>query len=445
MTGGDGNRLSLKSRAGKVSKQRVIFFLSICVYKLIIEFVYLNRISPLFSYSLLTTNIDLSKMIYSWAICTLICIVHPTDPNRPSTYLFLLMTLIMWIPLSSYYWMNNQNSAYMSCELLCVLVIALWCRANRKRFFMEKSVSHSVFDFLFVIYVLITIYLIAKRGGIDSRALDFKNVYQIRSEYDNLGSIDGYLVNWSAKAFFPVMSSYMFIRKKKIPLVMTFLLQIGLYSAYAYKAFLASAVLLLLLFILIQKKNNIKRIVSAFNIGNIAAYVLDILGITEALRAFLPYRTLFIPAKNQFHYYEYFSSHAFLQLSGSTFGRLLFSEYQYDRPIGYIVEAYFINSGSNGNTGVFSYGFADFGFAGMLAVALIVGFLFWFIDSTTYNMPVFLTVGALSYWVVTMNDNSLLITLVTGGFLILLIMLMLLNTCDLVQDNEKNNAYERSK
>ena len=94
-----------------------------------------------------------------------------------------------------------------------------------------------MFDFIFVVYVMMTVYLIAKRGGIDSRAFDFKNVYKIRSEYDNLGSIDGYLVNWCAKAFFPVMSSYMFLRKKIIPLVLAFLLQIGLYLSYGYKTF----------------------------------------------------------------------------------------------------------------------------------------------------------------------------------------------------------------
>ncbi len=440
MTIGESNVLSLNSRIGKVSKARLIFFLSVCVYKLIIEFVYLNRISPLFSYSLLTTDINVSKMIYSWGICVLICIIHPTDQNKPSTYLFLLMTLIIWIPLISYYWMNNQNTAYVSCEMLCIMIIALWCRLARKKFFFGKTVSHSIFDFLFVVHVLMTLYLIAKRGGIDTRALNFKNVYQIRSEYDNLRSIDGYLVNWSAKAFFPVMSSYMFLRKKKILLAITFLLQIGLYMSYGYKAFLASTFLLLLLFVLIGKRKAFKSIVTTFSIGNVAAYVLDIFDITDALRTFLPYRTLFIPAKNQFHYYEYFSSHDFLRLSGSFLGRLLFSEYQYDRPIGYIVEAYFINSGSNGNTGVFSYGFADFGFVGMLIAALIVGFLFWLVDSTTYNLPLFLTVGALSYWVVTMNDNSLLITLITGGFLLLLLMIMLLNTSDLVLEYDSKDV-----
>ena len=431
MTIDNNKRLTLNSHFGKVSKAKLIFFVSVCVYKIIIEFVYLNRISPLFSYSLLTTDINLNKMIYSWVLCIIICAVHPINKNKPSTYLFLLMTLIIWIPLISFYWMSNKNTAYVSCEVLCVLIIAVCCRVKKKELFLGKSVSHLLFDILFVVYVLLTVYLIIKRGGIDARAFDFKNVYQIRSEYNNLRSLDGYLVNWSAKAFFPVMSAYMFLRNKKIALIVAFLMQIGLYLSYGYKAFLASTFLLMLIFTLVLKKNTLKSIVTTFSIGNIAAYYLDVFEITDALRTFLPYRTLFIPAKNQFHYFEYFTSHDFLHLSGSFLGRLFSASYQYDRPIGYVVEAYFINSGSNGNTGVFSYGFADFGFWGMIVVAVIVGFLFWLVDNTTYNLPIFMTVGALSYWVVTMNDNSILITMVTGGFLLLLFMLMLMNNCDL--------------
>lgn len=431
MTMNNSSRITLNVRFGKLSKDRFIFFLLICIYKAVIEFVYLYRISPLFSYSLLTTNINSSKMIYSWFLCVITCMIHPMNKKRPSSFLFLLMTLVIWIPLISYYWMNNQSTAYVSFEMLCILIVAIWCHISPRKFMVGKSISHTFFDALFVVYVVVTLFLIIKRGGIDPRAFDFKNVYKIRSEYDNLGKLDGYLVNWSAKALFPMMSSYMFLRKKRLAMIVSFCLQAGLYLSYGYKAFLASVFLLILIYALIAKRNSIKNIIATFTIGNVAAYYLDILGISDILRGFLPYRTLFIPAKNQFHYYEFFTNHDFLNLSGSFLGRLIASEYKYDRPIGFVVEAYFISSGSNGNTGVFSYGFADFGFIGMLVVAIIVGFLFWFVDGITYNIPIPLTVGTLSYWVITMNDNSLLITMVTGGFLLLLFLLMLMNTSDL--------------
>lgn len=433
------------NRLGKISREKLILFVSLCTYKLIIEFVYLNRISPLYTYALLTTSVSISKMIYSWLLLILICAVHPIIDNKPSTYIFLLMTLVMWIPLISFYWMSDKPTAYVTCEILCVLLISFWCRLIRNRgFFVGLSVSHVFFDAIFVFYVVVTVYLIVKRGGIDLRALDFQNVYDIRSEYNNLKSIEGYLLNWSARAFFPAMSSYMFIRQKKPPLVLAFVLQIGLYMSYAQKTYLASTALMVLVFVLVSRKHALKKIIMAFIIGNAAAYVLDVSGLSIAPRVFLPYRTLFVPAKNQFHYFEYFSSHKLLNLSGSTLGRLIFSKYEYDKPIGFIVEAYFRNSGSNGNTGVFSYGFADFGFIGMVIVAFLIGFLLWFIDCTTNKLPLPMTVGAFSYAFVTMNDNSLLITLVTGGLLIILIMLMLMNTCSFSELKERRTESDLS-
>lgn len=424
------NRLYYKSKIGKLSKEKALFFLAIFVYKVVIELVYLYRISPLFSYSLLTTDVNIYKMLFSWVLCILLCYMIPTNEQKPSTYLYLFMTIIIWIPLISYYWMNNQSTVYVSCEMLCAIIVSIWCRIKKRSFFIRRTTPRNLMDILFALYVLLSAYLIIQRGGIDPRALDFRNVYLIRGEYEDLGTVNGYLVNWCAKAFFPAMSSYMFLKKRKIAVTVSFVLQIGLYMAYGVKAFLASIVFLCLIYYLISRQYTLKSIVSVFSISNVAAYLLDIAGITDALRAFLPYRTLFIPAKNQFHYYEYFLTHDYLNLSGTFFGRL-FSTYAYDKPIGFVVEAYFINSGSNGNTGVFSYGFADFGFWGMVAVAFLVGFLFWFIDCTTYNVPIAFTVGALSYWVITMNDNSLLITMITGGFIFLIVLLMLINNSDL--------------
>ena len=113
-------------------------------------------------------------------------------------------------------------------------------------------------------------------------------------------------------------------------------------------------------------------------------------------------------------------------MSGTSIGRL-FVKYPYTKPIGFIVESAFTNSGSNGNTGVFSYAFADFGVVGMILVSLIIVIILWLLDDLTLNIEVGAALAILSYWVFTMNDNSIMITMVTGGFLILMILLIMYN------------------
>lgn len=399
-------------------QNRIKILLLLVIYKIVIEFYYLNRISPLFSYALLETHINWVGCVISWLLLVVIWGVMPRDECRPSTVLFLLFAIITWIPLISYQWMNNQDLLYSVVEILCAGILAIMMRIERPKFIVgQLSVPMSFFNIIFCVYCAINIYEVIKRGGIDLRTLDFIAAYDVRSEYSGLGSLDGYLVEWCAKAFFPFFCMVYVSQKKYIKVAACVILQLSLYLSFGFKSHLVSIALVVLCLFTMNKKNKLIELIKYVVLANVVAYILDVSNITNLVRTVLPYRTLFIPVKNQYHYYQFFSDNEHLFMTGTSIGRLLFGDYKYNKPIGFIVEAAFSNSGSNGNTGCFSYAYADFGFAGMIILVVILGIIFWLIDDLTDDIPMRYSVAAFSYWIITLNDNSIMISLLTGGFI----------------------------
>lgn len=361
----------------------------------------------------------------------LIVIASPKYKKYPSSYLYLIIEVIILIPTLSYFWMNYKSINYMLWEVISAIVIAFILHLKRYPIHIEKEkIASTLLGLLFIFYIFISIYLIIVRGGIDPRAFSFEEIYSLRAE-NKITGILGYFVNWCTKAFFPFFFMYYFYKKKHIYLIIMSVLQILFYLSFGNKAFLLSlGFLLFMLFIMKMSKNIARDFIGSMTLANIAAYLLDVLNISKFLRDVLPFRLLFVPAMGQFQYYEYFIIYDKLYFSEGKIGRLLSIPYKYEYPIGVIVNQYFRGKDffSNGNTGIFSYAFADAGIIGMIAMAIIVGLIFWTIDSTTSKLPVYITVCAMSYACVVLNDTGLLISLMTGGIMVTMILLFVFNS-----------------
>ena len=83
---------------------------------------------------------------------------------------------------------------------------------------------------------------------------------------------------------------------------------------------------------------------------------------------------------------------------------------------------------SNGNTGAFSYGFADLGFVGMMLASISIGLVLAVVDASTKRLPIMIPVGAMAYQMITLNDTNFLICLNTGGIFWTVFLLILLNS-----------------
>ena len=341
------------------------------------------------------------------------------------------------IPTVSYYWLNDQATVYILVEAACFLLISVSLHLARrvhiptivKNPLSPKLGAWCILAML-AVYVAATLALVARNGGLDLRTLSWNDVYQVRSE-NNISGIWGYLLNWCAKSFMPFFFAYFLLRRKYIGAGFVCILQCMTYFSFGFKAFLMAVILIIGVSFLLwfDRKRFNANMAGVLALGNVAASVIDKLKITDLAMLLLPYRTLMLPAQGQYEYYDFFNQHDFLYFSEGMVGRFLGIPYPYNDQIGRIVNAFIYGpeKQSNGNTGVFSYGYADAGFWGMVLSAVIIIVILLIVDRYSRNLPVTFTVCAMSYQMFIMNDNSIFISLNTGGVLWTLLLIMTMN------------------
>lgn len=402
-------------------------FIYLFIYKVVIELVYIISISPIYSYTGLTLNMNFSAFWISLLFLSLIIIFFPKDKSRPSTYLYLIFILFLVIPTFSYYWLNNQSLVYTTFIAISSLIISLFLKIRPVNIFEEIKSANSLLNIIFILYLLITLFMIIQRGGIDFRALDLSSIYEIRSEASFSGVL-GYLLNWCAKVFCPFFFAYFIYKKNRRKQFLVLILQLLLYLSFGFKAYLFSIGMLIMV-VMVMKKHKFER---DFTLGFtgivIVSYLLDVLRLSNDLLNSIPFRMIFVPAQIQFQYYDFFVNRDKMFFADGLIGKIFSIESPFDRPVPFVIAKYFQDAESNSNTGIFSDAFANGGFIAMLFFAILLALVLYIIDSLTRRIPNYLVVASFSYMMFVINDNSLLTAFLTGGMGLMIILLLLFNS-----------------
>lgn len=405
-------------------------------------FIYLFSVSPLFSYSYLTTHINMQKCIICFLlyIITLLCL--PKDVKRASTYLFYLIYLITYVPTLMYTWMNNEDIRYIVYLTISILTIEVLIRKFKGISLSVPHVDH-LFLLIFGVYIISSLFLVIRNGGINPNTLLISRVSSTREGIE--GGVWGYLLNWCAKSFSPMLFAYFAYKKKWLWVFVVCVIQALLYFSFGFKAFLFSIALLILISYVLRKGTDYFRLMPGFfALINIISYFFYKFDISKLPLFTFAYRTLFIPAQTQFQYFNFFSTNKHLLFSEGIIGRLFGIKYPYSMPIGYIVNqsVYGANHYSNGNTGIFAYGYADCGLFGMILASFVLVSIFLIVDGLTKKLPLHIVVAAMSYQMFILNDTNILISLNTGGILWTVLLLIII---DPVISRNNNDSISNNK
>ena len=432
------NTFDLKMRSSTLI---VVLFL----YKTVIELIYIFRISPLYDYYGLQLNMNFISFAISSIYLIIIIILMPKDKKMPSSFLYLIFTIFLTIPTISYYWLNDQSHVYTFFLVLSCIIISLILRLKRISIGNNLKSPRQILGIIFIFYIFISIYLIFKRGGVDLRALNFMTIYKMRSEA-SLPKVLGYIVNWCAKAFSPFYFGYFYYNNNKKGILLVAILQLLLYLSFGVKAFLFSLGLLILC-ICASKRNKFEiTFTNSFTWLILTSIIIDILGITGSLRNTIPFRMVFVPSQIQYQYFEFFKNRDKMLFADGIIGKLLSIESPFNMPVPYVISNYFYHDGgaSSSNTGIFADAYANGGFLMMLFFAVLLGLIFYIIDSISSKIPPYITVAAFSYIMFVFNDNSLLTALLTGGIWLVMILLLLFNAEIRTEISENDKLLENS-
>jgi len=411
----------------KIKENIIWSFLSLFLYKIVLDFSYYFIISKIWAYSRFELNFNSIKLTESFFLLFIIFILMPKTSKKLSNIIIWLLLLLSYIPMLTLFAFMDQPRSYMYAVTGFWIIIFLLLRLPRISILsLKKSQSKTIYYSLFVFLSIIVIFLIYKYLDF-SLNVDLTKVYDIRSQYVKIKiPLAGYLFNWLGYIANPVFFAICITKRKWVFAIPIVILQLLLFSSTGNKTFLlALPFTLVLIFIVTQKKPFLWM-----TVGLIGIILMGVLSYTLFndlwISSLFTRRTLLVPAQLSFLYYDFFSKNVHTFLSHHQIFRV-FLNYPYPlNPPHLIGEFYFNRPQMGANNGIYGDAYMNFGFIGLVLWAILLIIILKLIDSITKNRDIRITVSAIALPVISLTNSALLTCLLTHGLLLALIFVYLL-------------------
>lgn len=394
---------------------------ALLVYIVVLNLTYIKIVSPLFKYSGLIYDPDISKFFIA-QISTIVLLIIYKIREVPSSILIYLLFINLYIPFVNFYWLANKSTEFTVMIFISFMLLfglsRLMVPIRVKRLPINLKIEiEQVILFFSLIFVF---YFILKFGGIDSRSLDFTKVYEIRDEKE-YGILWSYLFNWLSKLFIPFLIVIFYFKSKYSLLCLMILIQIFLYLSTGSKTILFSSFIILISCHLIKKKIFIIGIPLIYSLIAIVSSMVYLITKNINLLAIFPIRQLVIPAQVSYQHYEFFVMREKLYFREGIIGKLFYLKSPYSRPSTTLVG----DGNSNANTNFLADAFDNGGILLMLVSILLLVFILVYIDSiSNYWSNNKMIVSFFIYTIIILNDGALLTTILTWGLGLLLILIL---------------------
>lgn len=406
----------------------IIESILLILYKLILDYTYINYVSELYSYQGFSKNLNIYKMIIGTIVpLVLYFIIRINNKRRNITNIIvLILFLVIIVPTSVIFGTEDANITFYSfINIGFLLTILIWrtspIKIKQINFISENRIVQSILLFsLFVIALLIFF-----EGLPSLSALNLNSVYEIRRS-SSIPRFLSYLSNWQTKVFSLFLLGYSLFYKKKILFFFTLLIQIIIYMITAHKIVLFAPLLIIFVYIVIKYIKNVNLfIIFSLNFGVMICYLIYRLGISEWPASLLIRRVLLVPVKNSNYVYEYFSNIEKIKLSNSIFRGVF--QYPYEKGVYYLIgERYYGNPLTNANASYLADAFLQFGLIGILLISIILGILLWFVKCISFGKPEIIVVSCILLGFFVLSDSAFQTSLLTNGILIGIVLILLI-------------------
>ena len=377
-----------------VMRSSVAWFVAVLFFRVVLDIIFLRWVSHYAWGDGFVYNLNGLRVLESFAALLLVAYLTPRRLERLRDFFLLSLFILCITPITSYYSNNDavgselfSRVVFWSLILQYVLLRATLCLLSSYGPLGLPRPRYSVvaaYVLLGIIVVSCMYHLIAMKAA-DRFVLGFDDMYSRRAEVTDLldGGAWGYVLSWLEK------------------ICAIYLLVVGLYRHKIWLAVLALAILLLLFGILAQKSILFAMVVALallatwriLEVGSAVAFVLFaaflvalvfgyfVFGTTDLYLSIFARRLLFVPARLDFLYFQYFSDKAPLYFSNG-FMRSLIAyplEKNYTLLIGEF--ARIGGEGTAANNGFFATGYMQLGWAGTFIYPIIVAFLCWLAET----------------------------------------------------------------
>ncbi|MCR2046969.1 hypothetical protein NSB25_06700 [Acetatifactor muris] len=421
-----------------VKSKQILFF---CVYRILLDIVYINGVAPTYRYSGFVTNKNFIVNIISWIVFLIYAVrLITVEDNKAvsfsKTVIFTLFLLI-YTPFSVLISNGMYDYKYAISNNIYWFILIFFFSFKFKtgirelpHFVIGNQKIGEKFINIFGFASLALVLLISWKYTGFRINLSILNVYELRSDAANfnLPTLLRYMFGWTR-----IINSIFFclslIRGKKIRALVYFINQVLSFGIDGMKSSMFILVLDIFIFFLYKLnlyKNSLNLLTFGFNLASIGAILEMVIINTKWLVYLIFFRMEFLPVHIGSQFYDFFTTHepdffrsSFLRWFGAT------SPYE---NINYMISGLYSGDySSEANNGLISDAITNMGYIGIIIMPVILVLFFRLFDrcSQGINEYLILTLGV--YCAITLSNMFFLPSLLTGGWLVATIIVLLID------------------
>lgn len=415
-------------QATQIIGRLMIVSAAVAVYALALHWAYVNLITDRFAYLGYTYSepaLETAALTYGSAV--LAAWVLPARLRRPSDLILWILFIVavapsILVPIYTDYQPATESWLSGLYFASAFMLAALIARRNSSQPMrpLIKSMSPKVFWLVVGAYTALVYALLHFTLGLSLNFVGLLDVYDQREEYRQglagTTALVGYLVSTQANVVNPLIIAGGLARRQWTVVALGVLGQAVLYSGTGFKTILFSVPTIVLIALLMRGGRRPRTI--WLLLGGVvliaAAAIVDQLQGDILWTSLFTRRFLLTPGVLTAAYLEFYSYNPFAMLSYSVLEG--FTRDHYGTPparvIGYMLTA---NPNTAANANFFADGYANFGFTGVAAAAVILGVYLRVLDRASDGLPVGVTVLIVVMPAVALSNTSILTAMLSHG------------------------------
>lgn len=413
-----------------ISAQRLLLFLTVILFRLIMDYSYVTYLSPEEVVENNFSNfLEPQKLHESWILMLACAAFLPVYMRKPSDFLLYILFIFPCMATISFFAYLDGSRIYAYAVALSFIIIA----STRNIKFTLPNFQIRAGDkwALSAGVILVALVGIAYFNvlGTAKFQLNLMDVYSVRQKISNAlasARLLAYVGTWTWTVITVFLIAWSVRYKKWIYLALLLAIQVYFFGMTSAKAVLFYPLLVFIAYWFAQPN---KRLIWLLY----SVILMVCIGIAEEMilgsylwNHVLVRRVLWDAGRLNWSYYELYSKIGHVYMSDSVLRHVI--GYPFKLPPQYMVGLFaYSHPDANADTGFLGTAYMHFGPAGLIAFSLIVGLLLRITDVLTHGrVPVWMgTAIVIGPYYALFNDSDLTTALLTHGLALALLVLFL--------------------
>ena len=425
------NNLGLKydnliDRWGLRFESPALSYLVVIIYKILLDLIYCKYIAG--SHAFFSLEISIINVVNGWlAIFIMIPFINKYYRQKTcSAIIMLALNMIYFIPITTYCGYGGGSSSFLFFAIVYWAVLSiLQVKIPIIGYKIEGiniNVSNKVL-FVFVVLVsIVSLYIWWRYSGFRIQ-LNIFDVYEIRSEDEKnpLPLILSYAWH-TITIVVPILIILMLYKRKYFTLVWLLFITVINFSYAGNKSVILFPIILIGGYIF-YRKNMVSLIFPMGIIVEILAMIEQKLGFVF-ITSYLFRRQSLILAQLSEYYYRFFLENPTDLFRNSIMGKFGFDSV-YSNTLANAIGNNFETQSVNCNNGLLADVWSGLGLIGIVVMPIIIIICFRLLDFVSYKVDLHLMIGLVLYYAIMFANTTWSTVLLTHGFLVLCLMLMI--------------------